>query len=264
MGSIKRAISETGFPFANPFNKRQKLPTMMNTSSYGYGSGSARRSGYGTSGRSNYGSYGFRRRRGGPYRVLTYGNKHTNPVYPKPELKYFDQTFPLANVTDTGNLTTPLNQMAQGTNGSQRVGLSTPIKSVTYRVDIRQGATTPLPSTVRVMLVWDKQPNQVQPAVTDVLQTANFNSYLNMINRERFVSLRNDYVSLSPQGDQTVYLERYVKINMMAQYAEGTIPVQPAIINTTGALFLLFISDQNAAASQPRISASARVRFMDN
>lgn len=263
MGSIKRAISETGFPFSNPFNKRQRVPTMMNTSSYGYGSGSARRNGYASYNRNSYGSYN-RRRRGGPYRVLTYGNKHTNPVYPKPELKYVDSAFPLANVTDTGNLTVPLNQMAQGTNGTQRIGLSTPIKSCTYRVDVRQAATTPLPSTVRIMLIWDKQPNQVQPAVTDVLQTANFNSYLNMANRERFVTLRNDYISLSPQGDQTVYIERFVKINMMAQYAEGAIPVQPAIINTTGALFLLFISDQNAAASQPRVSSSARVRFMDN
>lgn len=259
--SVKRAFaSDTGFPFATQL-KRQKLS--MNGSSYGYGS---RRGAYGRSAYNmNYGTTnysGYRRRNGGPYRALTYGSRHTNPVYPKPELKFFDATSGLTNVPNTGILSVPLNDPAQGTGGQQRLGQTVAVKSCTYRLDIRQAAAGALPSTVRAMLIWDKQPNGALPAVADVLQTVDFTSFLNMANRERFVVLRNDYVSLSPQGDQVVYIERFVKINMLTQYLDGATPTPPAYDIQTGMLFLLFISDQ--PTTLPRLSFGARTRYMDN
>lgn len=227
------------------------------------GYGSSRYGPFGYSSNNSYGR-GFNgyRRRGGPYQALTNGARHENPIYPKPEVKFIDFSSVSTSVDSAGLVfQIPLNDIPQGIDGSDRIGQSVSIKNCGYRVNIDQAITGALPSTVRIMLIWDKQPNGAVPAVTDVLQTANFNSFLNTSYRERFTVLRNDYISLSPEGSQTVFIERFVKINMLAQYTDGALPTPPAVANTTGALWLLFISDQPTIL--PLVTFTSRVRFVD-
>lgn len=256
--SNKRSISDTGISTWSAYKRtRSNQFNPTNSSSMSAYSTSLGRS-FGT--RNNYRSNGSSRR-SGPYRALTYGSRHTNPVYPRPEIKFFDlPTIGPTAISSTGTVNAqPINNLAQGTTGSTRIGLSISLKSLAYHIDYRLGAT-PVPCSIRTIFVWDKQPNGAAPAITDVLAGTppTFVSFLNISNKDRFTVLRNDVISLSPQGDQTAYLEKYVKINMQSQYSDGS------SIPQTGAVWLVAISDQATAANQPTITVVARVRFFDN
>lgn len=256
--SNKRSYSDSfGFPFSRANKRTSSYNNSATMSAYTTPLGRASRSSYGSSSgyRSRY------RRSSGPYRNLTYGSRHTNPVYPRPECKFVDvAAISNLSVSSTGAINAvPLNQLAQGTDGSTRIGMSVSTKSLAYHIDFRLGAT-PVPCTCRVFFVWDKQPNAGPVAITDVLAGSppTFVSFLNIANKDRFTILRNDIISLSPQGDQTAYIEKYVKINMQSQYTNA------GVIPTTGAVWVGYISDQATAANQPVITIQGRVRFYDN
>lgn len=205
-----------------------------------------------------------RRSRNGPYRQLTAVSRHTHPIYPKPECKSID-------LTQTGaSFTTPLtpsgvtsvgiiniiNNIPQGVNNSQRIGISVSTKSVAYRyeVDINTAATTP--NNGRCILLWDRQPNAAAPTVLDVLNAGTYLSYMNLAAKDRFTVLRNDMWSLNPQGNTTVFFQGYVRINMQTTFAgTSSTPV-------SGALVLLMISDQ--ATNLPQLTGCWRIRYVDN
>lgn len=230
---------------------------------------------YGSTSNYNNSGYGRRnnyRKRAGPYKQLTNTDRHTNPIYPKPELKSVDSmanglAYDAANFNfypiTSGGAVVCLNEIGQGTALGQYIGNQVSIKSLSIRYSIILNQDTPAATSGRVIFLWDKQPEGVEPAVLDVLTSANYLSYLNMNNRDRFVVLRNDEFSLSPEGDQTILVERHVKINMRATYPNPvTNPTTPQYPRT-GALLLLYIADQ-AAASEPAIRGLFRVRYYDN
>jgi len=212
----------------------------------------------------------------GPYRALTNGSRHTNPNYPRPETKYFDSnqlgaTF-VAPATNAGSAMSfagdsfCLNDVVAGAASFQRVGCRIAMKSVAYRFEVDLPVTTstpvagiPVQCSGRVALVWDKQANGATATWAQVFQYASYLSYMDVGNSNRFTVLRNQQFSLSPQGDQTLFFEGYCKINMESLFASPTNTNPPL----TGALLLLYISDQNVAASQPLIQGCWRIRFMD-
>lgn len=195
----------------------------------------------------------------GPYRAMTYGQKHTHPVYPRPELKFVDLgiNFTLTNgPAFVGSLC--YNAVSQGLTGSSRIGQSISVKSFAYNIniDLPTGATAPV--NVRIIVFWDKQANGVAPSATAVLTAANINAFMNMANKLRFTVLRNHYISLSPNGTQTVYIDEFVKINMQSQYDDtNTFP-------RTGAIFMLYGTDSTAAVNDPALNIQGRCRFYDN
>lgn len=255
--SLKRAYDNYVTPYSRPFKSRRFFPTVTSPAL----PNSTRSRVYKSSRFTPY-------RRSGPYKVLTTGQRHTNPVYPKPELKIFDcdqaATTPppspavLTNIPNTGDVVC-VNAVPSGTGVGGFTGNQVSVKSVAYRVELDLGAT-PLPTSGRVLLVYDKQPNGTLATWTDIFSTAQYLSFGNVNTRERFVVLRNDQFSLSPQGDQTLFFERYVKVNMTTTYVSGT----PGTVPQTGAILLAYISDQATGANQPRISANIRVRYYDN
>lgn len=206
------------------------------------------------------------RKRSAPYRALTNGDSHTNPVYPRPEVKVFDVNaagtiFNATNVAqplDDDGIIICLNQIEQGSNFNQRIGASVAIRNVAYRFELDLG-TTPVPTSGRVILVWDKQPNNT---LTTYGAIFGYNSYLSFMyapNTQRFVVLRNQQFSLSPNGDQSLFFEGFCKINMKSTYGSSG-----AQVPNTGALLLVYISDQDTAANQPLIQGCWRIRYLDS
>lgn len=216
-----------------------------------------------TSYRSNY-STGYKK---GPYRVLTSGNSHTNPIYPKPECKIYDADHKgisppasaAASILNTGSVFC-LNQMITGTGVQQFTGNQVSMKSLAYRFEVDLGPT-PLPTSGRVLVVWDKQPNGTTASWTDIFASASYLAFGNVNSRERFVILRNDQFSLSPQGDQTLFFEKYVKLNMLTTFVNGQ---ASAAVPLTGALLVAYIADQATTVNQPLIAGWFRVRYFDN
>lgn len=206
----------------------------------------------------------------GPYRALTLGNRHTNPVYPRPEVKYIDSTqtgaafisaTPAQTAITAAGLGGVLNKIVQNGSTPGRIGCRVSIKSVAYRFEIDLGPT-PIPVSGRVVLLWDKQPNVTTTyAWTDIFSVPSYLSFMDVGNSLRFVILRNQQFSLSPQGDQSLFFEGYCKINMESVWPQGT---TTAVTPQTGALVLMYISDTAVVASQPLIQGCWRVRYIDS
>lgn len=199
----------------------------------------------------------------GPYRQLTNGSRHTNPVYPRPEAKLLDSTQsgsitlpPVPSpVSSTGGVVV-LNDITQSVAQNGRIGNQIAMKSCSYRYEVDFGGGT-APQNGRNILIWDKQFNSTLPAVTDILSGGSYLSYLVYGNKDRFTILRNDIWSLNPNGNTTVFYEGHVRINMMTTFLDAT----GASIQT-GALLLLSISDQTT--NLPQLSGIWRMRYFDN
>lgn len=247
----KRPYGDGNFPYA----KRYRNQTMPQSSAISTPRSSARNSTF----MKNY------KQRGGYSRRYTGNNIMASTVYPAPEAKVVDNVIsptspasnPVSPITATGGIL-QLNPIAQGVGASQRVGITTVAKSIAYRFEVDLGPT-PLATSGRVILFWDKNPNASIPAVTDVLATAAYNSFINLSNKDRFIILRNDLFSLSPNGDQTFYKEGFVKLGYKSEYLNSA-----TVIPNQGGLFILTIGDQGTVANQPLLNITTRFRFLDN
>lgn len=210
-----------------------------------------------------------RKRYTGPYNALVSNCRHTHPVYPIPEVKFHDAgpdgnaptLVPTILPMDDNGTVSCLNFMTSSSASSTAVsGFQCAIKSCAYRFEVDIATTTPVQTSGRVVLVWDKQPNAAVAAYTAIFTAANFLSFMNMQNKDRFVILRNQQFALSPNGDEALFFEGFCKINMTSTYpVNGT-----AAVPLTGALLLAFVSDQSVAASQPTLNGTWRVRYIDN
>lgn len=256
--SLKRARDSTGLPM--PIAKYFRSSTYTPAAGRIY---TGRALPYSRT-RSTYKNY---RRKTGPYRVLTSNQRHTNPIYPRPECKIYDADHAgvsppataAASIPNTGTVVC-VNQMVTGTGVQQFVGNQVTIKSAAMRFEVDLGAT-PAPTSGRVMLIWDKQPNGAVAGFTTIFSSASYLAFANVNTRERFVVLRNQQFSLSPNGNQTLFFEEYVPINMTTTFVSGQ--AAPAVPQT-GALLFVYIADQATVANQPVITGLIRVRYYDN
>jgi len=233
---------------------------------------------YGPTSTYNNSGYGRRnnyRKRAGPYKQLTTADRHTNPVYPKPELKSVDS---MANggAYDPGNFNfypipaagtvVCLNEIGQGTALGQYIGTQVSIKSLSIRYSIILNQDTPAPTSGRVIFLWDKQPQGSPPGTIDILTTANYLSYLNMDNRDRFVVLCDKQYAMDQSGGhESVQFKVYKKISLPTIFNAGTAGTVADI--TSGSLYLLTISENAKGVvpdEYPVVTGSSRIRYDDS
>lgn len=191
-------------------------------------------------------------------------NTTTSPVYPRPEVKF--QDYPIgsliapATIPNDGSFNYCINPLAQGTGGlSQRIGQQVATKSCYFQMVVNLGAT-PVPIVIRHILYWDRQYNgATNPSVSELLANNSYvSSPLNLANRNRFVVLADDRITLSPQGEMIRLVDGFRNINQLSTYPEATF--QPL----TGALCLLMVSDHPTGATAPTMYGIWRTRYMDN
>lgn len=198
----------------------------------------------------NFNSYRPRRYTGLPRTVST--------INPRPEIKFLDINPGSGAIPATGSVA-PIFTPTQGAAANQVLGNTCNLKSVYARFTVTCGPgvdDAQVPAAFRAMLIYDRQSNAGNAAVSDVLATVDVSSFMNLNNRDRFVVLSNEYGTVNPNGQAEVYIEVYQPINMQAAFAGTTIP-------TTGSVILLLISDQTVVANQPLINGSWRVKFVD-
>lgn len=216
-------------------------------------------SGYGRSSRS-YPNRSYRNSYNNKWSTL---DGRTHPVYPRPEIKFIDTVngttaTPIA-IPNTGTSQVVLNSMIEGTTNGTRIGSQVAVKSVYYQFILNLGATV-VPVVVRHILLWDRQPNAIAPSYASIFNIGTgsaVTSPLNLQNRNRFVVLADERIPLSPNGDQIVIRDGFRKINQKATYAENN------AFPTSGALLLLFISNENTGAEQPTVTGTWRLRYID-
>lgn len=187
------------------------------------------------------------------------------------ELKYLDTEWITTGLAcDTSGWVGLLNNPAQGTTVTQRVGDE--IRCVSLRLTgyLRPSDGSVTSSYNRLMIVWDVSPNAAAtvPAVDQILTQSNSLAQTNLTNRKRFIVLRDIRVAtgvldntLGYASAPNVYaIDEYIKIGSMLTVMNGT-GSSPGNMNS-GALYLVTIGDQGPTDGAS-FWGSARLRFTD-
>lgn len=161
-----------------------------------------------------------------------------------------------------------LNGCAQGTDYTNRIGRKTVNRSVYLRASLFPitSAASPVGELVRIMCFMDKQPSGSAPAVADVLTSAAVESPQNLNNRDRFVTIFDEVVTLGAtnytagniSGGMTEPKFRTWYKQIQCETIWGNTGATIASIESN-AIYLLLLSDSGDCNMQ----WSARVRFED-
>lgn len=182
-----------------------------------------------------------------------------------------------------------LNLVTEGTSFYNRVGRRIRMKSVTITGSLARSANTVTTGGeyLRVLLIYDRQPNGNFPGPTDVLLdygadgTTGATSFsgMNMNNVERFAILRDKRIavvsndptagsngatvaSVTGTVDPSIYW--HVKLKDLETHYKGNTTPQPLIGDiATGALILMTIGDVANTGCAYELQWKSRLRFVD-
>lgn len=171
------------------------------------------------------------------------------------EKKYNDVTVS-SNPSSSGALST-LAGVGQGDTASDREGISVKWTSIHMQCSLimHNSATHTI---VRMMILIDKQPNGSLASITDVLESADINSFNNKNNAYRFKTLMNrKYTLNSEYPEKSAKFNR--KLSLHTRYTGSASSV--SAINSNNIIFLI-VSDE--ATNTPSVNLEFRLRFVDN
>lgn len=205
-------------------------------------------------------------------RTGNYG-RYMPPAGCGPEQKFFDGTLDITSVAQAGAIEDSICKIPQGVTEITRVGRKAVIKSLAYNYSVivpetHDTATPAHGSQVRVIIFQDKQCNGVTAAVDDILQTANYKSYYNLVNQGRFKILMDrthniNYQTLASMTDnsfsQSEHQQHYTfykKLNVPIEFDATSGAITTIRSNNFG---ILTISKETS----PDISSKWRLRFTD-
>ena len=190
--------------------------------------------------------------------------KATFPMYVRPsyglynakmrglEKKFIDTASTITNLSTTPQLIL-LNGVTTGTDYNTRIGREIKMTS-SY---LRWNASTTVNAFIRVMLIYDKQPNGVAPsAVTDILVAQSMTSPNNLNNKDRFISISDKVYTFDTAGVLVRFAKKYKKLSTVCTYS-GTGATVASI--ATGAYYLIVFSSSDT----PSLTYYHRTRFVD-
>lgn len=174
-----------------------------------------------------------------------------------------------AYANDTTGSITLLNTVAQGASVNQRVGKKWKMKSIQVKGFWNAGTTGTFAQADN-LLVYDKKPTGSLPAITDVLVTANSNSFNNDNNADRFTIVRRWHTVF--QGGSTLATNPVTEGS--AQDFDYFVPLGKPVVNKaagtgaiadieTGALYFISVGNVAAGTAAATTSAGFRIRFQD-
>lgn len=156
--------------------------------------------------------------------------------------------------------------IAQGAGVQQRIGKKASYKSVQVRGICYSGTGTTVADS-SVMLVYDREPAGALPAITDILNTATSQSFLNDVNSKRFRIMRRwDFAFAGASGTPTS-----ASVHQVDEWIDmKNLPVQFKAAATgaigdiaAGALYIVTVGNTAAGATAPIGNLGFRTRFTD-
>lgn len=186
------------------------------------------------------------------------------------EGKYFNIAADALALNTTGSIS-HLDIVPVGSTVNSRDGRKFKNTSVLIRGQAQSDTTTTV-SNGAMYLIWDRQPNKALAAVTDVLDTANSNSFAKRENSQRFKIIRKwrwafagNQTTAGQQVSSTNFdIDEYVRLPPDC-IAECTTADTTGVIGNrvTGALLLLTVGNQAAGTSDANVVIGTRVNFVD-
>lgn len=175
--------------------------------------------------------------------------------------KYTDRGFS-QTVDNTTPFVTILNNTGEGTDEDERIGHK--IRLTALAVQGYFGAITGTDlSAIRIMYVWDAQPTGVLPAITDILETSDPLSHMNLDNRERFSTLL-DYLypmtTVSGTGPGAIVIKDYFDMYKYPRYTIFNSSAATIAAISTGALYQVVVTDSTVGIA---VETRMRIRYMD-
>jgi len=192
-----------------------------------------------------------------------------------PELKFHDVDLDDAAIDTGGTVTPTINIIAQGTTESTRIGRKCAIRNINWRyrmslAELDAGGSPNNGDVVRVIMYLDKQANKATAAVTDLLESANFQSFNQLANKGRFrvlhdkvydmnyLTLASDNAGVVSSAQVQMSGEFYAKCNIPIEYDNSATDGSIGTI-TSNNLGVLLIGATGAAGFDSKI----RLRFSD-
>ncbi len=190
------------------------------------------------------------------------------------ERKFFDQTVnsstpvPTAGeILNSGSLV----NIAQGATEITRVGRKAVIRNINWRYHLFIGTGTNFGlanAHVRMILYWDKQANKATAAVLDILETAEWESFRNLANGNRFEILYDKVIDMyctaaAGNGSSNDFMgvfergEYFKKCEIPIEYTSTTGAIGEITSNNIG---VLMIADVATAVCHGKM----RLRFTDS
>ena len=171
------------------------------------------------------------------------------------ELKFHDLDIDDGVVASGANIAqASCNLIAQGVTEVERIGRKCTIRSINWRFQISlpsQDAIAAAPNgdTIRVLLYLDKQANGAAPATTDIIESADFQSFNNLANKGRFRTLMDrtynvNYAAGGSNGttqDWASVFESdtfFKKVNIPIEFSAGTGAITEIRSNNIGLLLM--------------------------
>ncbi len=187
------------------------------------------------------------------------------------ELKFHDVDLDDAVVAAGGGITETINIIAQGVTETTRVGRLAIIRQIGWRYNILLPSTSTPGDTsdaVRVIMYVDKQANKLTAAVTGILESADWQSFNNLANRNRFrilldrthqlVSKSGAWDGTNDQfGEDDLQGTFFKTVNIPIEFDAGTGAMTEITSNNIG---VLLISRDGKAFFGSKI----RLRFTDS
>ncbi len=150
----------------------------------------------------------------------------------RPELKFHDLDVDDASIAAGGTIAqASCVTIAQGNTESERIGRKLTIRSVNWRFDLSFGINAAISGadTIRIILYLDKQCNGGAAVVTDILESADYQSFNNLSNKSRFRTLMDRNYDMQPlaaggdgttndQGGLAMSDSVYLKVNIPIEY----------------------------------------------
>lgn len=189
------------------------------------------------------------------------------------ELKFFDQGLTDAVVSAAGTVQSAgsMINIAQGVTESTRVGRKCVLKSLQWNYQLAltetAGAALTGGDTVRIIVYLDKQCNGATIAVTDLMESDNYQSFYNLANTGRFQVLYDKSHDINPMAgagdgaanDQAKVVRNFKffkRCNLPIEYSATTGAIAEIRSNNIGILTL-------SALGLTELDSLWRVRFAD-
>lgn len=174
-------------------------------------------------------------------------------------------------VGTTGNTPTLISGVAQGTTPTSRVGARVTYTSITYRANVVCNPTSGDYGVLRIVLVYDRQPNGQLPALSDIFVPNNITGVIddcslrNLYNRDRFWIISDECRAVSFYGPLNDTFNVYRKLNTDEVFNSGTDNTINSI--QSGAIYACIIPDYSSGQTANKwlaVNFNSRIKYTDS